>query len=316
MRPLLHIGYQKTGTNWLQRLFFSDPETGYHWIGKRPGSHPVRRFVRDGPFEFDAAAVREALAPYVQEALDGGRVPVVSFERLSGHPHSGGFDSRQIADRLHEVFPEGRVLVVAREQRSMVRSIYKGYVENGGAARFKDFVDPPRSRAVRIPLFDARHFEYDRLIEYYRRLFGPENVLPLTLDQFATDGRAFVERIAAFAERPVAPEVLDRLPYTRRENVRAVSALTIDVTRHLNLVGPRSELNPSPFVRSRRLGKLAHRLQQADALNGKLTRRLVDRREDELRRAVDAWAGERFVESNRRLQELVGVDLGAFGWRT
>ena len=48
MGVLIHIGYHKTGTNWLQRRFFSDPATGYRWLGKRPGSHPVRRFVQTG----------------------------------------------------------------------------------------------------------------------------------------------------------------------------------------------------------------------------------------------------------------------------
>ena len=60
---------------------------------------------------------------------------MVSFPRLSGHPYSGGYDSRMIADRVAEVFPEARILIVIREQRSMIVSTYKQYVNAGGEAR-------------------------------------------------------------------------------------------------------------------------------------------------------------------------------------
>ena len=33
---LLHIGYLKTGTIWLQKAFFDDPGTAYSWLDKRP----------------------------------------------------------------------------------------------------------------------------------------------------------------------------------------------------------------------------------------------------------------------------------------
>jgi hypothetical protein len=166
-----------------------------------------------------------------------------------------------------------------------------------------------------VPWFDERYFHYDRLVGYYRRLFGPEQVLAQTLDQFVADGRAFVERIAEFAGRPVPAEVLDRLPYTSRENARAVSMLTLEATRPLNFAAKRSEINPAPSFHSGRARRLADRLRQDDALNRPLTKRLVERRERALRDAIEQWAGDRFVEGNRRLQELVGADLGAFGWR-
>ena len=305
---LIHIGYHKTGTNWLQRVLFSDPDSGFHWLGKKPGSHPVRRFVRDAPLEFDAAAAREELAPLVERAA--GREPVISFERLSGHPLSGGFDSRQIADRLHETYPDAKILIATREQRSAIVSIWKGYVQQGGALPLGRFVDPPTSKSRRVPQFDWRFFEYDRLVAYYRGLFGAENVLAMALEQFVADGRSYVERIGLLAGRPIPPEVLDRLPYTRRENVRTVSAATLALTRRLNLLGPRTEVNPSPPVQSKRVGRYARQFEQRDVL-GRFAK--ADAR---LRHEVDEWAGDRYAESNRRLGELIGVDLGALGWRT
>ena len=316
MTVLVHIGYHKTGTNWLQRLLFSDPETGYRWLGKRPSSHPVRRIVRDRPFEFDAAAVRAAFEPMVRDAEEAGLLPVVSLERLSGHPLSGGYDGWEIAGRIRAVFPEARVLAVVREQRSAVVSMYKGYVQQGAAGTIDDFLRPPTSRSERVPLFNRRYFEYDQLIAHYRELFGSENVHALAFDQFVEDGRGFIAGIGEFAGRPIPAGVLDRLPYTQRENARTASALTLSLTRLLNHLGPPTELNPTPPVRSKAVRGLARRMEESDALNGRLTRRLAARREADLRAAVDRWAGKKFAGSNRRLERLLGVDLGAYGWTT
>jgi hypothetical protein len=33
--PLVHVGYHKTGANWLQEELFGNPRTGYRWLGKQ-----------------------------------------------------------------------------------------------------------------------------------------------------------------------------------------------------------------------------------------------------------------------------------------
>ena len=55
---------------------------------------------------------------------DEAKVPVISHERLSGYPHSGGHDSKEIAHRLAAVFPNAKVVIVIREQKSMILSNY------------------------------------------------------------------------------------------------------------------------------------------------------------------------------------------------
>ena len=66
--PLLHIGYHKTGTNWLQEELFGNPRTGYRWLGKQPLTHPVHTLVRARPLDFDAAAVRAEFEPLLADA--------------------------------------------------------------------------------------------------------------------------------------------------------------------------------------------------------------------------------------------------------
>jgi hypothetical protein len=310
---LVHIGYHKAASTWLQRELFVD-RTGYRWLGKRPAGHPVRRLVRERPLEFDAGDVRRSFEPLIAEAEREGLVPVVSFERLSGHPFSGGFDVDLVAGRLAQVFADARVLIVVREQRAMILSTYKQYVQVGGAAPLPHFLEPPVGRSLRVPLFDGRYFEYDHLVRDYHRLFGRERVLTLPFELFVRDGRTFVERIAGLGGRPIPDDVLDGLRFGRRSN-RARSALTIAAVRRLNRFTEHTELNPAPVAEWRSAARLSDWLQRTEALDHRLTSGLESRSQERLRRAIDGWAGDRYAESNRRLADLTGFELGQYGWR-
>ena len=310
MPPILvHIGYHKTGSRWLRDLFFGNPATGYGWVDKAGEEHPVRRLVRARPFEFDAEASRREFEPLLAKIVDAGLQPVVSFERLSGNPFSGGYDSKEIADRLVQVFPDGRVLAVVREQRSMIVSTYKQYVREGGAMSVTKFMQPPTSRSLRIPWFDFRHFEYHHLLGYYRRLFGAERVLALPYEQFRGDPRSFVERLAEFAGRPLTAEQLDALPFEAQTNP-GPPATAIAARRWLNGLGVRTDLNPAPPLASPACWKLGKRIDRLSLA----PRRAVSHEEEKLRRLVAERVGDRYVESNRRTAELTGLDLGGYGW--
>jgi hypothetical protein len=308
---LLHIGYHKTGSRWLRFLFFGNPQTGFGWVDKTGADHPVRRLVGARPFEFDAEQSRAEFDPLLRGIEDDGLSPVVSFERFSGNPFSGGYDSKEIADRLVEVFPDARVLVVLREQRSMIVSTYKQYVREGGALPPSKFMLPPTSRSMRVPWFDLRHFEYHHLLSYYRHLFGPGSVLALPYEQFIADPRSFVEDIGRFAGRPLDNETLASLPFESRTNP-APPATAIAARRWLNRLGVRSDLNPAPLLASPAFWRLGKRIDRVSLA----PRQAVAREEEKLRRTVEEVVGDRYVESNRRTAELIGVDLAAFGWMT
>jgi len=251
-------------------------------------------------------------APLIAGAEAEGLVPVLSVPRLSGHPYSGGYDSKEIADRLKQVFPVARVLIVIREQRSIVLSVYKQFVKAGGPAGPQAFLFPATKRGWRVPGFDYRHFAYDRLIAYYQSLFGRENVLVLLYEDFVADGRSFVQAIAQFADRTVRDEVLDGMPFTRRSN-EASSALMIELSRPLNRFDRRSDVNPTPLFHSRAVSRFARHVR-ASSPTAPGARSLATREETKLRRLVDEAVGDRYVESNRRTTELTGLDLAAAGW--
>ena len=313
MAPILiHIGYHKTGTKWLRGGLFLNKAAGYSWIDK--DTAPVRGLIREHPLEFDAEAARRDFEPLLAEAETKRLMPVICWGRLAGQAFSGGYDTKEIADRLRAVFSDGRILVVVREQRSMIVSTYKQYVKAGGPCTVEDFLQPGADQGWRIPLFDFEYFEYHRLLGYYRSLFGADNVLALPYDELVRDRRGFLARIGEFAGRPVPEEVLGEMSDAKRRNP-AQSALVLGATRVLNRFGPRNELNPAPLVESSVVHGAATRMRKKlDPANLRATRGLAERSERSLKQAVAVAVGDRYVESNRITAELLGADLESLGW--
>jgi sulfotransferase family protein len=326
-RPLLiHIGYTKTATTWLQRHLFRDPATGFGWLetnGDRPGrpdrDSPVRQLVSSSALDVDTAALREDFARLIGSVEAKDLVPLISLERLSGSPFSGGHDSAEIAERLAHLFPQAKVLVVIREQASMIVSTYKQYVKVGGPVSLERFIALPRSHNLHVPWFRLGFFEYDRLLRHYSDLFGPERLLVLPYEEFVEDPAAFVAKIARFAELPLAAEQLASLPFDRTPK-RSLSSAAIAVRRRLNRLAVRTEVNPAPLFEApiaQRAVRWATRDNLVDTLvDAALPRSLHERFDSNLRRVAAAAVGDRYRESNRITAKLTGIDLSSYGWTT
>ena len=303
MRPLLHIGYHKTGTTLLQRRVFPDAEAGFCFVAGVDALQPA--FVDANPFDFDPEAAREAFEPGIREAQAQALVPVLSYERLSGGPHSGGYDSKTIADRLITTFPDARVLMVVREQTSMLISLYKVYVRMGGVASFEQYINPPPHSAARAPLFRFDYLEYHRLVGYYQGLFGAENVLVLPYELLERRPRAFVRSIGEFVEAPAARAKLKQVN-------TSPSALTLSIKRHANKWLVRSPLNVAPVLPIHLPNEPLKRLtSRADRKLPEALRIAGDRR---WRRLAEHHVGDRYAESNTLTTKLTNLELRTFGY--
>ncbi len=138
---LIHIGYHKTATTWLQKSLFENAEAGF----ARPiSSHEaIMKLVGPNSFDFEAYQCGAVLLPKIKAAREQGLSPVLSTERLSGLPWYGGYDSKELSRRLAAVFPGARILIVIREQKSMLLSNYNQYIKHGGMWPIQQFLTPP-----------------------------------------------------------------------------------------------------------------------------------------------------------------------------
>ncbi|HEY9786193.1 MAG TPA: sulfotransferase [Candidatus Obscuribacterales bacterium] len=309
MDPLIHIGYHKTGTTWLQRHLWINGSMGLARLDKK---ELHKYFVIPRPFDFDFEAARKHFEPIIRDNRSRGLLSVASSERLSGNPHSGGYDSKEIAYRLHAAFPEGRIVLAIREQSAVVLAAYKQYVRVGGPGSLTQYLVPPGVWPGRIPFFDFQHFAYHSLIEHYYSLFGKERVLVLVYEQFLEDPQNYVRRILDFAQIAVNEESLERLPFRERENISA-SGVHISLKRRLNYFFVRDSVNtlaPMPLE-----GGNTMVLNACSVVERLIPAKVSEIIDSSRKKRVRELIGDRYKESNAITSELIGCDLAKYGYR-
>jgi hypothetical protein len=292
-RPVtVHVGYHKTGTSWMQRRYIPN-HPGLQLVGNSiaPMDDPFLSYlIGTNDWTFDPEHAWRLFARQVED--DNRRHLVVSAERLSGHPFSGGYDQVRLAERIRATLPAARILVVVRDQVPMLESVYRQLIESGYPGSFSSLFESERWT---MPAFDPTMYEYDLVLHQYRRLFGADRVLMARYELLEADPEAFVSQVCAFIGVPPAPAPRERVN-------RTVSAEFMVVTRWLNRFR-RSERNRWPAVRlpARAIGALVAKGGRLVPASG---RRLLS---DEDR----AWVAAHFVDSNARLAAMLGHDAAA-----
>jgi hypothetical protein len=187
-RHLLHPGWAKAGSTFLQEWF---------------ARHPQLRFV---PHGFAGFSDVFQLADVAQEST-GYRYYVTSSELLgSGGNVPYGFalysfrmfvdrdlrtSQRRVSSMLREIFPDSRVLIVTRGFSGIIRSLYSQYVKLGGELPFAKYLEAYGS------ILD-QWLDVDYNIDLYRDAFGAENLLVLPFEMLKTDTPSFISRVEDF----------------------------------------------------------------------------------------------------------------------
>lgn len=305
--PLVHIGYHKTGSTWLQDHLFSRADAGF--------TVPFNRktvlqdaLISPQPLMFDAAECKRLLRPAVDRLLAAGRIPVITSESLSGEINSGGWQAKEMADRIKSVFPDARILVVIREQKSMVLSSYAMYLRGHGLASLKDFLDPPRP-ALGQPFFSLDYLNYDRLIAYYQALFGRDRVLALPYELLAGRPEEFSGAILGFAgARPIGD-----LPYDARPK-RMWPAFSVAFRRYTSPFFNRTVVNGyswmCPDMRLLYVSNWFFWRGLNPHVPAFLDRPILRR----WRRRIAGRLAGIYADSNARTAALIGRDLAALGY--
>jgi hypothetical protein len=138
-RLLIHVGYPKTGSTWLQRKIFALEAYGFRMLFKDAIIY-LQNLIALNTFSFEKASVRNSIEPKIRFAVKRGLIPVISDEALCGYPSPLGFCGESIAHRLHALFPKARILICLRELRSMVLSLYRQSVKYGYSGSLNTFL--------------------------------------------------------------------------------------------------------------------------------------------------------------------------------
>lgn len=299
---LLHVGYHKTATTWMQKHLFA-PEHGFRQIMGHEGIFDL--IVKPHGLRFDAGRARDAVAAGL-ETCQEGEVPVMSSEILSGHPFQGGHESDVYAERLASISPGAKILLSIRDQMRIIPSVYMQYLRRGGTMPHDKFFEGINSPGYFA--FTPEHFEYDVLVAHYQNLFGAENVYVLTQESLKTDMDAASASLAEFAE---ATGFDGLVPEAKRVHAPGYPEYAAPLLRRVNHI-QKSTLNQHPIVAIGKTPKGLFRFIGATSRNWPI-RSLLGGRASVSAYVAKRFAG-RYTDSNKRLAEIVRhpLDLSTY----
>ncbi len=294
---LLHIGYHKTATTWMQKQFFL-PIHGYHQIAGH--SEMFDHVIKPHGLHFDPGFLKEKLASAAETVPSGG-APVVSSELLCGNPFHGGRESETYAARLHQIAPDARILISVRSQLRALPSIYMQYISRGGTMTCDQFFNS--SPAPGYYRFDAIHFEYDHLVTLYQEIFGRENVFVMPQESLKDSLQETIGMLAQFCGNTIFNGLQ---PGAERVRMASYPEHAIPVLRRLNHV-QKSVMNPNPILH---LGENPGGLYQAlgYVLKQPTVSTLLKHHKPASDYVIKHFSGY-FRESNARLAEISNQSL-------
>lgn len=186
-RVLLHVGFHKAGSSWLEQWLARHPQvrfTAGSFAGLRTPMDLCREAARG-----DRGVRWLAMS---EENWTGGLVfPEGYFYLLLRHQ---GFHKRppairehqsRLADELGATYPGARVLMITRGFAGALRSVYSQVVRMGGDVSFHAFLQE-------YELQIAAWLNYDHVIAAYCARFGAENVTVLPFEALAAGEALFI----------------------------------------------------------------------------------------------------------------------------
>ncbi|NNE28127.1 MAG: hypothetical protein HKN16_00720 [Saprospiraceae bacterium] len=210
---IVHIGYHKTGTTFLQNRVFPFLEgidyKEYHTSEER--LRPIFNFTTP-----------EYLDWKKKNHVDSSINSLYSYEGLVGTMGLGTYNL-EIGNRLKESGFQ-KVIITIRRQDRMLESVYRQYVQQGGVLKPQAFISDSR-------YFRWSYLDYFPLIDHYAQLFGPENILILTQEELKSNQNDFVQRIVEFCGSGKYTPLQE---ISGRKSNRSLSYFSIKTLRVLN----------------------------------------------------------------------------------
>lgn len=300
--PVFHVGFHKTATKWLQRTIFSSEELGFYSPWKVGVGEVLDAFVcpRDGSFSRHEAL--KVFSNEIASANERGLRPVISNEDLCGYPVRGEYYGHQVAHRIHQVFPNAKILIGIREQKSMIFSMYQQYIRQYGSFRLEKYLGVDNFINENRALFKPEHLEFHLLVDTYQHLFGAKNVLVLPLEMLRQDRIVYLANLFRFfnfeASLPEDSGVLNA----------SWSGLTLALRRRANAFLPSRPPGKGPGFFHRGANHLCYGMEH---IAPSWANRAI---EQKWKKVINGFVNGKYCESNSRLEGMTGLNLLEYGY--
>jgi len=307
---LIHIGYPKTASSWLQADIFSNQSTGFcvPWENQDGLCHAATDFFVNCDI-FSPTAAQEFFQPGLETAKQQQLTPVLSNEFLSGCAFFTHYNYHQslpqeIAERLKSVFPNAKILIMIREQKSMLISAYRQMLIMGNSLTIEEFINTGDKDITKHPTVgNLENLKFDQLVQKYQEVFGRENLLVLPLEMLTKDKKVFFHQLYTFAETPE-----QEIKNEESKNV-GLKGGRLELLRKMNLYLFYGKNNPNL---RQTLFKVNYKM--SGIIEPFIPKNINESIERKLKTFVKDTVGDYYQQSNQKTSKLIGIDLSKLGY--
>lgn len=223
--PIVHIGYPKTATKWFQHNFYPALKD----IAFIQRQDVFRILIKPDIFEFDPVVAFQQ----IQLITENKRLIICEELLLGGLDISFGTGEfiQLMAHRIKSTLPDAEIVIFIRNQETMVASAYNQYIRSGGTysqARYLGYSKRFKAFFKNHHLFNLKFFEYDLIIDLYKKIFGFDKVHVFLYEDFLHNPIQFLNEYCNKFSLPHS-----KFPVSTIEN-RSFSSLAIKFMRFMN----------------------------------------------------------------------------------
>jgi len=325
----LQIGFVRCGTTFLRRnVYPNNPHLECIYAGIQYWELYkllLRDFILADGFEYDQQSFERKFAEICPTVFTNKQAQVrgIMFYPFTFLPRRR-FDRKNVIDRINQSFPEVKIIMGIRSQPIWVRSLYSMYVNSqGGMLGVHDFVESILGNELLV----AHYIDWFPLVSYLYKLFSSERVLIYPFEELRESPQGTANRIFDFLEVPRVQ--IDESPInpSRSKEILAIrrffnhlmhfehggsSDFTLD-SLHLS-----DETKPSRMLKwyntsvETNYRKSTNFLCYAASIiiNGIFRVKSQVELEERHLRMIE----RRYSSNNKKLSELLGVDLSGYGY--
>lgn len=138
----IHLGLHKTGTTYFQKSFYpSHPQFNYKHLRAKEVLADFNQFIlRENELTFNLDKATSLFYQNLSKKEANEGILTLCEEQYSGFPLQDSYNRKIIFDRLNAFFPKANYILVLRNQRSFVKSMYAEYLKKGGTASLNNFL--------------------------------------------------------------------------------------------------------------------------------------------------------------------------------
>lgn len=193
---IVHIGFPKTGSTYLQKKVFSKLKN-VKVIGqpRRSSNRLIDNFILKitdlEKFEYNNCDINKDF-----EFLTKGEKNIIISEETfaTGSSHNGNVCRFQISQRLFNICNDFTIFIVVRKPVDLIKSVYKQKIkfDNKFSLSINDWIEIEKKRiGIKTSIFDT--YDQTQLIKHYQSIF--KNILIFNYEELETSPIEFLNKI-------------------------------------------------------------------------------------------------------------------------